>query len=101
MSTEGVLLAVVSGSVTSGVGYVLWYTALRGLTATRAAVVQLAVPVIAAMGGVAFLSEAIVARLVIASLMVLGGVGLAVSVWGRGGQKELTPARRVSEDDIL
>jgi drug/metabolite transporter (DMT)-like permease len=78
-STQGVLLAIVSGSLTSGIGYVLWYAALRGLTATRAAVVQLAVPVIVAIGGVLFLSEAIVARLVIASVVVLGGVGLAVA----------------------
>lgn len=77
-STQGVLLALVSGSLTSGLGYVLWYAALRGLTATRAAIVQLAVPVITAMGGVAVLSESITARLVIASLAVLGGIGLAV-----------------------
>jgi drug/metabolite transporter (DMT)-like permease len=76
---QGVLLALLSGSLTSGIGYVLWYAALRGLTATRAAVVQLAVPVIAAMGGVIFLSEAIVPRLVMASVAVLGGVGLAVT----------------------
>ncbi len=57
----------------------MWYAALRGLTATRAAVVQLAVPVIAATGGVVFLSEAIGLRLVIASVAVLGGVGLAVA----------------------
>jgi drug/metabolite transporter (DMT)-like permease len=88
-STLGVLLAVVSGSITSGVGYVMWYTALRGLTATRAAVVQLAVPVIAAMGGVLFLSETVVARLVIASVMVLGGVGLAVAARGRKKLSEL------------
>ncbi len=85
-STQGVLLAVISGSLTSGIGYVLWYAALRGLTATRAAVVQLAVPVIAAMAGVLFLSEEIVARLVIASVAVLGGVGLAVA--GRVRRKQ-------------
>jgi drug/metabolite transporter (DMT)-like permease len=85
-STQGVLLALLSGSLTSGIGYVVWYAALRGLTTTRAAVVQLAVPVIAAMGGVVFLSESIVTRLVIASLAVLGGVGLAVT---GGGRKKL------------
>jgi len=78
-TTQGVLFAVISGSLTSGVGYVLWYAALRGLTATQAAVVQLAVPAIAAIGGVVFLSEQIFARLLIASLAVLGGVGLAVA----------------------
>jgi drug/metabolite transporter (DMT)-like permease len=59
-------------------GYVVWYAALRGLTATRAGIVQLAVPVIAALGGVLFLSEAVTLRLVLASLAVLGGVALAV-----------------------
>jgi drug/metabolite transporter (DMT)-like permease len=75
---RGVLLAIISGSLTSGIGYVIWYAALRGLTATRAAMVQLSVPVLAALGGVVFLSEAISARLVIAAVVILGGVGLAV-----------------------
>jgi drug/metabolite transporter (DMT)-like permease len=78
-----VLLAVVSGALTSGFGYVLWYAALRGLSATRAAVVQLCVPVLAAGGGVAFLSEAISARLVLAAALILGGVGLSL----RGREK--------------
>jgi drug/metabolite transporter (DMT)-like permease len=78
-STQGVLLAVLSGSITSGIGYVLWYAALRGLTATRAASVQLAVPVITAIGGVVFLSEVITTRLVVASITVVGGVGFAVA----------------------
>jgi drug/metabolite transporter (DMT)-like permease len=74
----GVVLAVVSGAVTSGLGYVLWYTTLRGLTATTAAILQLLVPVIAALGGVAFLSETLSIRLLIASALILGGVALAV-----------------------
>ncbi len=87
LSPRGTIIAIVSGSVTSGLGYVLWYAALRGLTATRAAVVQLAVPVITALGGVVFLSEAITSRLVVASLAVIGGVGLAVTGRVRkGGQ---------------
>jgi drug/metabolite transporter (DMT)-like permease len=77
-STPGILLALVSGAVTSGIGYVIWYAALRGLTATRAAVVQLAVPVIASLGGVILLSESISARLLLSSITVLGGVALAV-----------------------
>jgi drug/metabolite transporter (DMT)-like permease len=77
-STEGVLLAVLSGALASGVGYVIWYTALRGLTATRAATVQLAVPVLAAAGGVALLSENISLRLLLSATMILGGVGLAL-----------------------
>jgi drug/metabolite transporter (DMT)-like permease len=77
-SSHGLLLATISGSLTSGIGYVLWYAALRGLTATRAAFVQLSVPVIAATGGILFLSEAITSRLLVAGLAVLGGVALAV-----------------------
>jgi drug/metabolite transporter (DMT)-like permease len=75
----GFLWAALSGSITSGVGYVLWYAALPHLTATRAATVQLAVPVLAALGGVVVLSEAISLRLVISAVVILGGVGLAVS----------------------
>jgi drug/metabolite transporter (DMT)-like permease len=75
----GFLWAALSGSITSAVGYVIWYAALRGLTATRAAIVQLAVPVLAAVGGIAVLSEAISVRLVISAVVILGGVGLSLS----------------------
>lgn len=78
MDPAGVLLAVVSGAVTSGLGYVLWYMALEGLTTTRAAIVQLLVPVIAAFGGVVVLAETVTLRLVTASVLILGGVALAV-----------------------
>jgi drug/metabolite transporter (DMT)-like permease len=74
VSPRGAAIAVASGALASGVGYVLWYSALRGLTATGAATVQLTVPVIAAVGGVLFLSEAVTVRLVVASVLVLGGV---------------------------
>jgi drug/metabolite transporter (DMT)-like permease len=57
---------------------VVWYQALRGLTATRAAIVQLSVPVLAAIGGVVFLSETITSRLLVSTVMILGGVGLAI-----------------------
>jgi drug/metabolite transporter (DMT)-like permease len=80
---RGAVLAVVSGAVTSGLGYVIWYLALRGLTATRAAIVQLAVPVIAAAGGILVLAEEPTARLAIASMLILGGVGGAVAARGR------------------
>ncbi len=73
----GAVLALVSGAVTSGLGYVIWYRALRGLTATTAAIVQLLVPVLAALGGVVFLTERITHRLVIASVLILGGVAVA------------------------
>ncbi len=78
-SPRGATLALVSGAVTSGVGYVIWYAALPRLTPTRAAVVQLLVPVIAAMGGVLLLSEPLTTRLALAAVMVLGGVGLALA----------------------
>lgn len=78
VSRTGVILAVLSGALASGVGYVVWYAALRGLTATRAATVQLAVPVLAAAGGVLFLSERISLRLLLAAFVILGGVGLAL-----------------------
>ncbi|MEO0985762.1 MAG: DMT family transporter, partial [Cyanobacteria bacterium J06639_14] len=80
----GVILALLSGALASGLGYAIWYTALKGLTATRAATVQLAVPVIASAGGIAFLQEALTMRLVLASLTILGGIGLAVM--GRAGK---------------
>ena len=79
MTPMGFLWATSSGSITSGVGYVLWYAALPHLTATRAATVQLAVPVLAALGGVVVLSEALSLRLVISAVVILGGLGLAIS----------------------
>jgi drug/metabolite transporter (DMT)-like permease len=74
----GVGLAVASGAVTSGLGYVVWYAALRRLTALRAAVVQLSVPLLAAGGGVVLLGEAFTARLGLAALAILGGIGLVL-----------------------
>ncbi len=73
-SIEGILLAALSGSIASGIGYAIWYTALGGLSTTLAAVVQLSVPVIAALGGVIFVSETITLRLMLASIMILGGI---------------------------
>ena len=75
---EGALLAVASGALGSGVGYVVWYAALGGLTATTAAIVQLSVPILAAAGGVAFLSEAVTFRLALSALMIPGGIAVAV-----------------------
>lgn len=75
---EGFFWAVLSGSISSGLGYVVWYAALRGLTATRAATVQLSVPVIAAAGGVLFLSESLSGRLIVASLWILSGIAVAI-----------------------
>lgn len=78
LTVEGGLLAVASGAITSGVGYALWFAALRGLTATQAAIVQLTVPPLAAAGAVLFLGERLTLRLALAGLLILGGVGLAV-----------------------
>jgi len=78
LSGSGILFAVLSGALASGVGYVIWYSALRGLTTTRAAIIQLSVPVLAAWGGVIFLAENISARLLLAGILILGGIGLTV-----------------------
>lgn len=75
----GLVLAVASGAVTSGLGYVVWYAALSRLSAMRAATVQLSVPLLAAFGGVLFLSEAITPRLAAASVAILGGIALVLS----------------------
>lgn len=78
-SANGLALAVASGAITSGCGYVIWYAALPGLTATRAATVQLSVPAIAAFGGVVMLSEEITLRLLLASAATLGGVAIVLA----------------------
>lgn len=80
---RGLLLAVASGALASGFGYVLWYRALPALTVAQASVVQLAVPVLAALGGVALLHEPLTLRLVLAGGVILVGVGVAV-LPGRG-----------------
>lgn len=77
-SRRGIALAATSGAITSGLGYVLWYIALRDLTATRAAIVQLAVPVLAAIGGIVVLAEEPTLRLGLASVLILGGVAMAI-----------------------
>ena len=79
IGAAGVGYAAASGMIASGLGYVIWYAALRGLTAARAAIVQLAVPVIAALGGVIFLTETIGIRLIISACLILGGIGLALA----------------------
>jgi len=78
ISLKGVILAMMSGAIASGIGYTVWYEALRGLSATQAAVVQLSVPIIAAVGGVLFVSEQLTQRLMISIVFVLGGILLVV-----------------------
>ena len=77
-SPMGVFLAVLSGAVTSGLGYALWYAVLPDLGATRASVAQLTVPVIAALGGFLLLGEAVTMTFVLSALLVLGGVWVSV-----------------------
>lgn len=81
LSYKGVMLAMLSGGLASGVGYTIWYMALRGLLAVQAAVVQLLVPIIAGIGGVIFANEVFSVHLAISSLIVLGGI--LVVIFGR------------------
>ncbi|MFK7959043.1 MAG: DMT family transporter [Phycisphaerales bacterium] len=77
-TARGVGLAIASGALTSGVGYAIWYAALRGLTRVRAGLIQLSVPVLAAAAGVVLLDEPISLGLVVASALILGGVAVAL-----------------------
>ena len=79
LTRRGIALAILSGAVTSGLGYVLWYAALNYLTPMRAAIVQLSVPAIAAVGGLFLLNEPVSIRLAISTALVLGGIWIAVS----------------------
>ena len=87
VDAAGVGYAVASGALTSGIGYTVWYSVMPALKATTAATVQLSVPVIAALGGIAFLGEALTLRLVLASIAILGGIALVVL------QKRALPGR--------
>ena len=75
---RGILFAVLSGAIASGIGYAVWYAALKFHTATRAAILQLSVPVLAAIGGVLLLSESVSLRLTLSAALILGGIGLAI-----------------------
>ena len=78
VDVAGFWYAVSSGALASGIGYAIWYTVLPSLKATSAATVQLSVPVIAALGGILFLAESITLRLVLASIVILGGIALVI-----------------------
>lgn len=78
LSARGVMLAVASGALASGLGYVIWFAALRGLSASAAASVQLSVPLLAACGGVIWLGERFTWRLALASVLILGGIALVL-----------------------
>jgi len=78
LSQRGIIFAVLSGAVASGIGYSVWYFVLKFHTTTRAAILQLSVPALAGLGGVIFLSEIISLRLLLATILILGGIGLAI-----------------------
>jgi drug/metabolite transporter (DMT)-like permease len=71
--------AIISGAITSGIGYVIWYIALRGLSVTQAAVIQLSVPILASLGGILFVNELVSLRFIISSGLVLGGILIVVT----------------------
>ncbi len=79
IDVSGVLCAIASGTLASGVGYAIWYAALRSLSSFRAATLQLSVPILASLAGVLILDEPLTLRLMLTSLAVLGGIGLVLS----------------------
>lgn len=93
VDAAGLLYAVLSGALASGIGYSVWYAVLPALKATHAATVQLSVPVLAAVGGVAFLAEPLTPRLAFASVAILGGIALVIL------EKPATVADRSSPRD--
>ena len=91
----GIGYAVLSGALASGIGYAIWYTALPALKATHASIVQLSVPVIAALGGIAFLGEALTPRLALASTAILGGIAQVIlEKQAVRGAERIVPAGR-------
>ena len=94
----GFWCAVVSGALASGIGYVIWYTVLPALKATNAATLQLSVPVLAALGGVALLGETVTLRLVVASVAILGGIALVILERGHSkGVREVAQVTAASQ----
>lgn len=89
IAPEGVIYAALSGAVASGLGYSIWYAALRGLSPVQAASVQLSVPVLAALAGTATLGEAVSLRFALSSIAILGGIALVIA-----GRKRLTKRPR-------
>ena len=94
LEPAGLVLALVSGALTSGLGYALWYRVLPELGTARASVVQLAVPVLAGLAGVVVLDEVVTLRLAVASVVILGGVALAVIRRGGPSRVRLSRALR-------
>lgn len=92
ITPRGLLLATLSGAVTSGLGYVAWYAALPSLSPARAAIVQLAVPPLASFLGILLLGESLTQRLALAAPMILGGIAIAVP--GAGALRPAAPVVR-------
>lgn len=90
LDDTGVGYAVASGALTSGLGYAIWYTALPALKSTHAATVQLSVPLIAALGAVAFLGESMTPRLLLAAVAIVGGIALVM--WRRATMRKTSVA---------
>jgi drug/metabolite transporter (DMT)-like permease len=88
VTSRGLLLAAISGSVTSGLAYAAWYAALPSLTAWRAAIVQLGVPVVTALAAALVLDERLTLRLAVASAAIVGGVMLSVAASQRRRQTQ-------------
>lgn len=78
VSLFGTIMAIASGAISSAMGYALWYEVLKNLKSTQAAIVQLSVPVIAGIGGLILLNEPMTQRFVIASILILGGIAIAI-----------------------
>lgn len=89
VNSNGLLLAILSGAVASGMGYVLWYLTVRRITTTIASVAQLAVPVLVAIGGILLLDESLTLRLIISSIMIIGGIMITIL----GGRRTETKNR--------
>lgn len=94
LDRAGVFYAIASGALASGVGYAVWYTALPGLKATKAATVQLSVPVIAALGGIVLLGESITLRLTVSTVAILGGIAMVILEKPTNvGERQVTPSK--------
>ena len=91
---KGIALAIISGAVTSGLGYALWYKVLRHLAATHAGIAQLSVPAIAAVGGLIFLNEVVTVHLLTTTAMVLGGVAIATLSGSRDTTNDKTDPKQ-------
>lgn len=93
LSTNGIIFAVLSGAIASGIGYSLWYAVIKHHSPIRIGLLQISVPSIAALGGVVFLAESLSLRLILASMLILGGITLAIL----GKQKKIYPRMNTDE----